>query len=127
MRGWRVPRSEPRATKSEDDRRGFGGGTLRHAICCKPRCPRAAVSVRRWRESRSPVYQIQSALPSVPRRRCLVAALLGCAVALVLVNGCVSQMTCESPLDPCVQSGGPAEAAVTAAAAGALWVGGGGC
>lgn len=41
--------------------------------------------------------------------------------------GCASQMVCESPVDPCVQSGGPTEAAATALAAGALWAGGGGC
>lgn len=73
------------------------------------------------------VYQFQSASAVIQRRRGLFAALLGCSLVAVLVNGCVSQVTCESPLDPCVQSGGPAEAAVTAAAAGALWVGGGGC
>ena len=34
---------------------------------------------------------------------------------------------CESPTGPCVQGGGPTEAAVTAVAAGALWAGAGGC
>jgi hypothetical protein len=59
--------------------------------------------------------------------RRFVVALLGGLFASVLVNGCVSQVTCETPADPCVQSGGPAEAAVTAVAAGALWAGSGGC
>jgi hypothetical protein len=41
--------------------------------------------------------------------------------------GCASQMVCETPGGQCVNTGGPAEAAVTAAAAGAIWVGAGGC
>jgi hypothetical protein len=72
----------------------------------------------------NPACQNRSGLE---RSRRLVVALLGGLFATVLVNGCVSQVMCETPSDPCVQSGGPAEAAVTAAAAGALWVGGGGC
>ena len=36
-------------------------------------------------------------------------------------------MVCDSPMDPCVVTGGASEAIVTAAAASALWVGGGGC
>jgi hypothetical protein len=53
------------------------------------------------------------------------------ALAVFVVSsvgvGCTSQLVCESPVEPCVQTGGPTEAAVTAVAAGALWAGGGGC
>jgi hypothetical protein len=72
------------------------------------------------------VYQIQSRRALAPSRR-LVLALLGGLLGGALVNGCVSQVSCEVPTEPCVETGGPGEAAVTAAAAGALWVGGGGC
>lgn len=36
-------------------------------------------------------------------------------------------MYCESPSGQCVQSGDAADAVVTAAAAGTIWVAGGGC
>ena len=105
----------------------LGGPAARHLLL-EPVVPPAPVGAFAASEKAdSVVYQIQSALPGMPRRRGLVRALFGCSVVAALVNGCVSQMTCESPVDPCVESGGPAEAAVTAAAAGALWVGGGGC
>jgi len=46
-----------------------------------------------------------------------------------LAVGCASQMVCDYPGagSQCVTTGGPLEAAVTAAAAGTLWVAGGGC
>jgi hypothetical protein len=61
------------------------------------------------------------------RRRSLRVALLAGLLGAALVNGCVSQVSCEVPTEPCVETGGPGEAAVTAVAAGALWAGGGGC
>jgi len=50
-------------------------------------------------------------------------------LALGFWAGCVSQLYCDntSPTSTCVQGGGAPEAAITAAAAGAVWVGGGGC
>ena len=54
-------------------------------------------------------------------------AALPLVVGASVLASCVSQMNCETPDGQCVESGGPTEAAVTAAAAGALWVGGGGC
>lgn len=41
--------------------------------------------------------------------------------------GCTSQMYCQDATGQCVQSGGPDEAAATAAIAGGMWVAGGGC
>jgi len=57
----------------------------------------------------------------------VVRALVAFALLGVWV-GCVSQVYCpQDPTAPCAVSGGAPEAAVTAAAAGAVWVAGGGC
>src|SRR5262245_29749883 len=71
------------------------------------------------------MVQIRSFRMSSARR--LVLGLVGVAISGALANGCVSQMSCDVPTEPCVETGGPGEAAVTAVAAGALWAGAGGC
>ena len=44
-----------------------------------------------------------------------------------LLSSCATQMECQYPGGPCVETGGGTEAAVTAVTAGAIWAGGGGC
>lgn len=57
-------------------------------------------------------------------RTCTLLAFFGLgSVAL----SCASQMYCESPSGPCMQGGDATDAVVTAAAAGTVWVAGGGC
>ncbi len=60
---------------------------------------------------------------------CSRRALIASFSALTLSMGCTSQLNCKhvEGRERCVQSGGSGEAAVTGAAAGALWLGGGGC
>jgi hypothetical protein len=55
-------------------------------------------------------------------------SMVGWSLALFSV-GCTSQLNCKNVegREQCVQSGGAGEGAVTGAAAGALWLGGGGC
>ncbi|HKO90999.1 MAG TPA: hypothetical protein VJU61_07605 [Polyangiaceae bacterium] len=60
-----------------------------------------------------------------PRR--LLRAALALLFAGVWQSGCYTESRCQYPTGPCVETGGAAEAAVTAVAAGALWATAGGC
>jgi hypothetical protein len=84
--------------------------------------------------------QALPALPSCARRPPRVGtpiarAIIVCVRSLIALlalgfwAGCTSQLYCDntSPTSPCVRAGGAPEAAITAAAAGAVWVAGGGC
>jgi hypothetical protein len=105
----------------------------RHAACSKTnelpirRAPSVAGQIRKaavvmHREQRGWPSRLP---PSRLRASVRIAAWLS-AVGFWL-SGCVSQLQCDGPTGPCVATGGPNEAAVTAAFAGAAWVVGGGC
>jgi len=59
--------------------------------------------------------------------RRLLQGVLALALVGVWLSGCYTESRCEYPTGPCVEVGGPAEAAVTAVAAGTLWATAGGC
>lgn len=106
--------------------RDVTGSASRHAPCSSS-CIGCLGPSRVPRKADRVVFQVRhwSGVRRRPRR--LVLATIGCAVAALALSSCVSQTLCDGPTGPCVQTGGPAEAAATAAIAGAVWVGGGGC
>jgi len=67
------------------------------------------------------------ARPSVAAPRRLVRAALGVLLLGVWLSGCYTESRCQYPTGPCVETGGAFEAAVTAVAAGAIWVAADGC
>ena len=69
----------------------------------------------------------RQAQPSVAGPRRLVRAVFGLLLLGVWQSGCYTESRCQYPTGPCVETGGAAEAAVTAVAAGAIWVAADGC